>query len=130
MPPRFFAATRAASAALPLAAGPEISPAFPFPPIESPPMSPVPPLICNPANPALDSTVVDGARAILPSAGPAQWLFDEVAVDIPFTGGGGPRAVGNRLRGGGRQLPRDIVAQPDALRRQKRFLAGKGSPII
>jgi len=31
--------------------------------------------ICNPADPALDSTVVDGARAILPSPGAAQWLF-------------------------------------------------------
>ena len=47
-------------------------------------MSLVATLICHPANPALDSTVVDGARAILPSAGPAHWLFDEVAVDIPF----------------------------------------------
>src|SRR5438105_3726210 len=33
-------------------------------------------LICDPAKPALDSTVIDGARAILPSAGPAQWLLD------------------------------------------------------
>jgi hypothetical protein len=49
-------------------------------------MSLVATLICNPADPALDSTVVDGARAILPSPGRAQWLFDEVAVDIPFTG--------------------------------------------
>ncbi|HEX9590424.1 MAG TPA: phosphoserine phosphatase SerB, partial [Bradyrhizobium sp.] len=46
-------------------------------------MSLVATLICNPADPALDSTVVDGARAILPSPGRAQWLFDEVAVDIP-----------------------------------------------
>ena len=47
-------------------------------------MSLVATLICHPANPALDSTVVDGARAILPEARPAHWLFDEVAVDIPF----------------------------------------------
>ena len=47
-------------------------------------MSLVATLICNPANPALDSTIVDGARAVLPSAAPAHWLFDEVAVDIPF----------------------------------------------
>ncbi|HXN67390.1 MAG TPA: phosphoserine phosphatase SerB, partial [Bradyrhizobium sp.] len=35
-------------------------------------MSLVATLISNPADPALDSTVVDGARAILPSPGPAQ----------------------------------------------------------
>src|SRR5206468_4565153 len=48
-------------------------------------MSLVATLICNPANPALDSTIVDGARAVLAAAGPARWLFGEVAVDIPFT---------------------------------------------
>src|SRR6185295_8753869 len=47
-------------------------------------MSLVATLICNPANPALDTTIVDGALAVLPSPGTAQWLFDEVAVDIPF----------------------------------------------
>ena len=47
-------------------------------------MSLVATLICNPANPALDSTVVDGALAVLPSPGKPQWLFDEVAIDIPF----------------------------------------------
>ena len=50
-------------------------------------MSLVATLICNPANPALDSTVLDGARAILGNAGPAQWLWDEVAADIPFESG-------------------------------------------
>ena len=49
-------------------------------------MSLVATLICNPANPALDSTIVDGALAVLPPPGSAQWLFDEVAVDIPFEG--------------------------------------------
>src|SRR5258705_316481 len=41
-------------------------------------MSLVATLICNPADPALDTTAVDGALAILPSPGHAQWLFDEV----------------------------------------------------
>ena len=93
-------------------------------------MSLVATLICNPANPALDSTVVDGARAILPSAGPAQWLFDEVAVDIPFTGGEDLRAIENRLREARRDLPIDIVVQPDAFRRKKLFLADMDSTII
>jgi phosphoserine phosphatase len=47
-------------------------------------MSLVATLICNPNNPALDSTILDGARAVLPQAGPAHWLWDEVAADIPF----------------------------------------------
>src|SRR5271156_6501923 len=91
MPP-VASASSSASADLPLAVGPAISTAS-LPPLFTPSgcefacMSLVATLICNPANPALDSTVVDGARAILPSPGPAQWLFDEVAVDIPFEGG-------------------------------------------
>src|SRR5476651_860456 len=97
-------------------------------------MSLVATLICNPADPALDSTVVDGARAILPSAGPAQWLFDEVAVDIPFEGqiteGHDLRAIANRLREARGDLPIDIVVQPQALRRKKLFLADMDSTMI
>src|SRR5215472_10453930 len=47
------------------------------------PMSLVATLICNPDNPALDSTILDGAVALLPSTGKPRWLFDEVAIDIP-----------------------------------------------
>src|SRR5215212_6007914 len=93
-------------------------------------MSLVATLICNPANPALDSTVVDGARAILPSAGPAKWLFDEVAVDIPFAGGEDIRATENRLREARGDLPIDIVVQPQAFRRKKLFLADMDSTMI
>lgn len=98
-------------------------------------MSLVATLICNPADPALDSTAVDGARAILPSPGPAKWLFDEVAVDIPFEG---PipfkdqdiRAIENRLREARGDLPIDIVVQPQAFRRKKLFLADMDSTMI
>jgi phosphoserine phosphatase len=98
-------------------------------------MSLVATLICNPADPALDSTVVDGARAILPSPGPAQWLFDEVAVDIPFEGripveGRDLRAIENRLREARGDLPIDIVVQPAAFRRKKLFLADMDSTMI
>ena len=98
-------------------------------------MSLVATLICNPADPALDSTLVDGARAILPSAGPAQWLFDEVAVDIPFEGpipveGRDLRAIENRLREARGDLPIDIVVQPRAFRRKKLFLADMDSTMI
>ena len=93
-------------------------------------MSLVATLICNPVDPALDSTVVDGARAILPSPGPAQWLFDEVAVDIPFDGSDDIRTIENRLREARGDLPIDIVVQPQALRRKKLFLADMDSTMI
>ena len=87
-------------------------------------------LICNPANPALDSTVLDGARAILPSPRPAQWLWDEVAADIPFTGSEDIRAIEQRLRQARGDLPIDIVVQPQAARRKKLLLADMDSTMI
>ncbi|QOZ32637.1 phosphoserine phosphatase SerB [Bradyrhizobium sp. CCBAU 53421] len=101
-------------------------------------MSLVATLICNPASPALDSTIVDGARAVLPSPGPAQWLFNEVAVDIPFesqdsSGDAGKdeiKAVEERLRQASGDLPIDIVVQPRIGRRKKLFLADMDSTMI
>jgi phosphoserine phosphatase len=93
-------------------------------------MSLVATLICNPADPALDSTVVDGARAILPSPGPARWLFGEVAVDIPFTGSEDIAGIAARLRQARGDLPVDIVVQPQAARRKKLFLADMDSTMI
>jgi phosphoserine phosphatase len=93
-------------------------------------MSLVATLICNPANPALDSTIVDGASAVLPSPGRAQWLFDEVAVDIPFTGSEDIGAIVTRLREARGDLPIDIVVQPQAIRRKKLFLADMDSTMI
>src|SRR3984885_12210885 len=93
-------------------------------------MSLVATLICNPADPALDSTVVDGARAILPSPEPAQWLFDEVAVDIPFSGSEDIGAIVARLREARGDLPIDIVVQPRIDRRKKLFLADMDSTMI
>lgn len=98
-------------------------------------MSLVATLICNPANPALDSTVLEGARALLPSPGPVQWLFNEVAADIPFEGrlpveDSDLRAIGTRLREARGDLPVDIVVQPQALRRKKLFLADMDSTMI
>jgi phosphoserine phosphatase len=94
-------------------------------------MSLVATLICNPANPALDSTVLDGARAILPSAGPARWLWDEVAADIPFGDGSEDiGAIARRLREAREDLPIDIVVQPVLARRKKLFLADMDSTMI
>jgi phosphoserine phosphatase len=93
-------------------------------------MSLVATLICNPANPALDSTIVDGARAVLPSSGSAKWLFDEVAVDIPFTSSEDIGAIADRLRAARGDLPIDIVVQPEIARRKKLFLADMDSTMI
>jgi phosphoserine phosphatase len=93
-------------------------------------MSLVATLICNPADPALDSTVIDGARAILPSPGTPQWLFNEVAVDIPFTASEDIGAITTRLREARGDLPIDIVVQPQLDRRKKLFLADMDSTMI
>jgi phosphoserine phosphatase len=97
-------------------------------------MSLVATLICNPANPALDSTVVDGALAVLPSPGTAQWLVDEVAVDIPFDSPANSpdeiKAIEIRLQKARGDLPIDIVVQPVAVRRKKLFLADMDSTMI
>ena len=101
-------------------------------------MSLVATLICNPANPALDSTIVDGARTVLPSAAPAHWLFDEVAVDIPFGDENSAQdiskdnlhAIEQRLREIRGDLPIDIVVQPIGFRRKKLFLADMDSTMI
>jgi phosphoserine phosphatase len=93
-------------------------------------MSVVATLICNPANPALDSTIVDGALAVLPAAGSPQWLFDEVAVDIPFESQEEVHAIEGRLREARGDLPIDIVVQPLVGRRKKLFLADMDSTMI
>jgi phosphoserine phosphatase len=97
-------------------------------------MSLVATLICNPNNPALDSTILDGARAVLPSAGPAHWLWDEVAADIPFESALRSRddllTIEDSLRAARGDLPIDIVVQPIATRRKKLFLADMDSTMI
>src|SRR6202789_2128346 len=93
-------------------------------------MSLVATLICNSADRALDYTIVDGARAVLPSPEPAQWLFDEVAVDIPFESSEPIAAIVTRLQQARGDLPIDIVVQPRIDRRKKLFLADMDSTMI
>ncbi len=93
-------------------------------------MSLVATLICNPANPALDSTVIDGARAVLQSAGPAHWLWDEVAADIPFDSSEDISVIADRLRAAREDLPIDVVVQPVLDRRKKLLLADMDSTMI
>ena len=93
-------------------------------------MSLVATLICNPASPSLDSTLVETARAILPGAGAAQWLFDGVAADIPFANPDDRGAVVKRLREALGDLPVDVVVQPEIGRRKRLFLADMDSTMI
>src|SRR3954453_8957210 len=131
--PPAVCANSSARADLPLAVGPAISTAL-LKLSEFACMSLVATLICNPANPALDSTLVDGALAVLPSPGTAQWLFDEVAVDIPFDypvkSPDDIKAIETRLQAARGDLPIDIVVQPVAIRRKKLFLADMDSTMI
>src|ERR1700733_6805898 len=128
--PSWVSANASASADLPLAVGPAISTALWFSCCEFTYMSLVATLICNPANPALDSTIVDGARAILPASGPAHWLFNEVAVDIPFISTDDIGAIADRLRAARGDLPIDVVVQPQIARRKKLLLADMDSTMI
>jgi phosphoserine phosphatase len=93
-------------------------------------MSLVATLICNPNNPAMDSTVIDAACAILPAGAKPSWLHDEVAADITFSSDEAPRAIADRLRQAREDLPIDIVVQPEATRRKRLFLADMDSTMI
>ena len=97
-------------------------------------MSLVATFICNPAKPALESTIVDGFLAVLPSPDKPHWLFNEVAVDIPFGGAENANAevhnIEAHLREVRADLPIDIVVQPVAFRRKKLFLADMDSTMI
>jgi len=93
-------------------------------------MSLVATLICNPAVPALDSTIVRDALSVLPEAGPPQWLLDDVAVDIPFESKDQVHAIEGRLQQVRGARPIDIVVQPVVARRKKLLLADMDSTMI
>ncbi|NVN86881.1 MAG: phosphoserine phosphatase SerB [Rhodopseudomonas sp.] len=93
-------------------------------------MSLVATLICNPNDPALDATVIDGARAVLPQPNQATWLHDGIAADITFASADDIQALAERLHAARGDLPIDIVVQPAATRRKKLFLADMDSTMI
>ena len=67
------------------------------------------------------------ARApFCPRPAPAQWLFDEVAVDIPFDGSDDIKAIEARLREARGDLPIDIVVQPAGVPAQEAFSGRHG----
>ena len=97
-------------------------------------MSLVATLICNPADPALDSTVIDGLRALLPGDTELHWLSDGVAADILFTSDKTSATdqiiFADRLRAARGDMPIDVVVQPQGNRRKKLFLADMDSTMI
>jgi phosphoserine phosphatase len=93
-------------------------------------MSLVATLICNPAEPELDSTAVEAARSALPSPESADWLFEGVAADVRFSSNDDIRTISDRLRAALADLRVDVVVQPVLDRRKKMLLADMDSTII
>jgi phosphoserine phosphatase len=98
-------------------------------------MSLVATLICNPTQPALDTTVLEGARIALPEPCHTTWLNPGIAADLAFTltekaSPDDASAIAERLRAALRGLPIDVVVQPQAARRKKLFLADMDSTMI
>ena len=93
-------------------------------------MSLVATLICNPAEPELDSTAIDAARSALPSAEQADWLFEGVAADLRFNSVEDFRTIADRLRSALSELRVDVVVQPVTDRRKKLLLADMDSTMI
>lgn len=93
-------------------------------------MSLVATLICNPAEPELDSTAIDAARSALPSPEQAEWLFEGVAADIRFSSNDDIRTISDVLREALKELRVDAVVQPALDRRKKLLLADMDSTMI
>ncbi len=93
-------------------------------------MSLVATLICNPAEPELDSTAIDAARSALPSPEHGDWLFEGVAADIRFSSTDDIHTISNRLREAMDGIRADIVVQPQLDRRKKLLLADMDSTMI
>jgi phosphoserine phosphatase len=87
-------------------------------------------LICNPAEPELDSTAIDAARSALPSPEAAEWLSEGVAADIRFSSPEDFRTISDRLREALKDLRIDVVVQPVLDRRKKLLLADMDSTMI
>lgn len=93
-------------------------------------MSLVVTLICNPAEPELDSTAIDAARSALPSPEHGDWLFEGVAADIRFNSTDDIRTISDRLREALNGIRADVVVQPQLDRRKKLLLADMDSTMI
>jgi phosphoserine phosphatase len=88
-------------------------------------------LLSNPANPAVDATIVAKIASLLPNAGAARLLAPGIAADIPFAASSTavPDIV-NRIRDNTAGMPIDIAVLPEANRRKKLLLADMDSTMI
>ena len=93
-------------------------------------MSLVSTLICNPAEPELDSTAIDAARSALPSPEHGDWLFEGVAADIRFSSTDNIRTISDRLRQAMSDIRVDVEVQSQIDRRKKLLLADMDSTMI
>jgi phosphoserine phosphatase len=95
-------------------------------------MTSVATLISNPAAPALEATVIERARGVLPGTQAPIWLHPGVAADIPFTAPpeNHNRALADRVRAALSPAPIDVVVQGAAQRRKRLFLADMDSTMI
>ena len=81
---------------------------------------------------ALDGSLIDRARALVPGAGTPRWLAEGEAADLPFSPDSAidQRALAGQVRAAFGQRPIDVVVQPVAHRRKKLFLADMDSTMI
>ncbi len=89
-------------------------------------------LVCDPAAPVLDETLLAHARAALPSDQAPHWLDPGVAADLPFNGPpeNDNRRIAERVRAALAGAPVDVVVQEAEGRRKKLFLADMDSTMI
>jgi phosphoserine phosphatase len=82
--------------------------------------------------PVLDDALLARAAALLPNAGPAEWLAPQIAADIAFAPGEqiDPRELADRIRAEFSDMPIDVFVQPRAHRRKKLLLADMDSTMI
>ncbi|MGO9005029.1 MAG: phosphoserine phosphatase SerB [Beijerinckiaceae bacterium] len=89
-------------------------------------------LVANPAEPALDETVVARAAKLLPAAQTPRWLAAGIAADILFTpaGAGDERHFAEIIRDELADAPIDVIVQPAQNRRKKLLVADMDSTMI
>jgi phosphoserine phosphatase len=88
-------------------------------------------LMSNPAEPAVDSALLERVAGLLPAAGGVRWLQSGIAADIPFARPDAPLAdVTARLRAAVEGRPVDVAVLPQAHRRKKLLLADMDSTMI
>ncbi len=88
-------------------------------------------LICNPAHPILDDSVIARVRDAVGGAGAAEWLADGIAADIPLTAPvDDPKPLTARARERLGDAPVDIVVQRAQGRRKRLLIADMDSTMI